>query len=48
MNNKMSLYILFDTICQDFDVALNKKDGWAWQNIDIAIQLHNIIMQVHH
>jgi hypothetical protein len=48
LNDEMSLYVLFDTICRDFDVALDEKDGWAWVNVDITIQLHNIITRLRH
>jgi hypothetical protein len=48
MENETPLDVLFDEVLQDFDAAIQAKDGWAWNDIEVATKLHDASTRSRH
>jgi hypothetical protein len=47
-DNEKSLHELVRDVENDFGIALDEDDGWAWLDFDLALQMHEVSTQWQH
>jgi hypothetical protein len=48
MRNETLLDGLFDEVLRGIDAAIQEKDGWAWNDIEVATKLYDASTRLRH